>query len=31
VSGSRVEIEVVRSTGKSSQVVDTRGPFELRC
>jgi hypothetical protein len=31
VSGSRVQIEVVRSTGKSSQVVDTRGPFELRC
>ena len=31
VSGSRVQIEVVRATGSSSQVVDTRGPFELRC
>jgi hypothetical protein len=31
VSGSRVEIEVVRATKPSSQVVDTRGPFELRC
>ena len=31
VAGSRVEIEVVRASGKSSQVVDTRGPFELHC
>jgi hypothetical protein len=31
VSGSRVEIQVVRSVGSSPQVVDTRGPFELRC
>jgi hypothetical protein len=31
VSGSRVQIEVVRATGKSSQVVDTHGPYELRC
>jgi hypothetical protein len=31
VSGSSVKIEVVRAAGGSSQVVDTRGPFELRC
>ena len=31
VSGSRVQIEVVRANGKSSQVVDTHGPYELRC
>jgi hypothetical protein len=31
VSGSRVEIEVVRAAKAASQVVDTRGPFELRC
>ncbi len=31
VAGSRVQIQVVRATGKSSRVVDTRGPFELRC
>jgi hypothetical protein len=31
VTGSRVEIEVVRAAKPSSQVVDTRGPFELRC
>lgn len=31
VAGSRVQIEVVRAVGNSSQVVDTRGPFELRC
>lgn len=31
VAGSRVEIEVIRVSGKSSQVVDRRGPFELRC
>lgn len=31
VAGSRVQIEVVRAAGNGSQVVDTRGPFELRC
>ena len=31
VGGSRVEIQVVRATGNSTQVVDTRGPFDLRC
>ena len=31
VAGSRVEIQVIRAAGKSPQVVDTRGPFELRC
>jgi hypothetical protein len=31
VTGSRVEIQVVRAAGKSTQVVDTHGPFELRC
>ena len=31
VSGSRVEIQVVRTAGSGPQVVDTRGPFELRC
>jgi len=31
VSGSRVQIEVVRANGKSGQVVDTHGPYELRC
>jgi hypothetical protein len=31
VSGSRVEIQVVRTAGTGPQVVDTRGPFELRC
>ena len=31
VTGSRVEIQVVRAAGKATQVVDTRGPYELRC
>ncbi len=31
VSGSRVEIQVVRAVGSNSQVVDSRGPYELRC
>ena len=31
VTGSRVEIQVIRATVKASQVVDTRGPFELTC
>ena len=31
VSGSRVEIQVVRTASSGPQVVDTRGPFELRC
>ena len=31
VSGSLVEIQVVRTAGSGPQVVDTRGPFELRC
>jgi hypothetical protein len=31
VSGSRVEIQVVRTAKSGPQVVDTRGPFELRC
>ena len=31
VTGSRVEVQVVRAVKSSSQVVDTRGPFDLRC
>ena len=31
VTGSRIEIQVIRATMKSPQVVDTRGPFELTC
>jgi len=31
VSGSRVEIQVVRAAGSKNQVVDSRGPYELRC
>jgi hypothetical protein len=31
VGGSRVEIQIVRTAGKGSQVVDTRGPFDLSC
>jgi len=31
VSGSRVEIQIVRTSSGRPQVVDTRGPFELRC
>ena len=31
VSGSRVEIQVLRTARGGPQVVDTRGPFELRC
>jgi hypothetical protein len=31
VTGSRVEIQVVRTANSGPQVVDTRGPFELRC
>jgi hypothetical protein len=31
VAGSRVEIQVVRVAGSATQVVDTRGPYELRC
>jgi hypothetical protein len=31
VAGSRVEIQVVRTSGAGPQVVDTRGPYELRC
>ena len=31
VSGSRVEIQIVRAASSGPQVVDTRGPFELRC
>lgn len=31
VTGSRVEIQVIRATTKAPQVVDTRGPFELTC
>jgi len=31
VGGSRVEIQVVRAAGSKSQVVDSRGPYELRC
>ncbi|MFL6861011.1 MAG: hypothetical protein ACJ8EV_09365 [Sphingomicrobium sp.] len=31
VTGSRVEIQVVRTARSGPQVVDTRGPFELRC
>ncbi len=31
VTGSRVEIQVVRASGSKNQVVDSRGPYELRC
>jgi hypothetical protein len=31
VAGSQIEIQVVRAAGSSPQVVDTRGPYELRC
>ena len=31
VAGSQVEIEVVRASGAGPQIVDTRGPYELRC
>ena len=31
VTGSRVEIQVIRATVKAPQVVDTRGPFDLTC
>jgi hypothetical protein len=31
VAGSQVEIQVVRAAGSATQVVDTRGPYELRC
>jgi hypothetical protein len=31
VAGSRVEIQIVRAAKGAPQVVDTRGPFELRC
>jgi hypothetical protein len=31
VAGSQVEIQVVRVAGSATQVVDTRGPYELRC
>lgn len=31
VTGSRVEIQVVRASGPKNQVVDSRGPYELRC
>jgi hypothetical protein len=31
VTGSRVEIQIVRAAGSKSQVVDSRGPYELRC
>lgn len=31
VAASRVEIQVVRATGSTTQVVDTRGPYDLRC
>lgn len=31
VTGSRVEIQVVRTAGSKDQVVDSRGPYELRC
>ena len=31
VAGSQIEIQVVRVAGSASQVVDTRGPYELRC
>ena len=31
VTGSRIEIQVIRATVKAPQVVDTRGPFELTC
>jgi hypothetical protein len=31
VTGSRVEIQVVRAAGSKNQVVDSRGPYELRC
>jgi len=31
VTGSRVEIQVIRASGSKNQVVDSRGPYELRC
>lgn len=31
VAGSMVEIQIVRRSNSGPQVVDTRGPFELRC
>jgi hypothetical protein len=31
VARSRVEIQIVRAATGTTQVVDTRGPFELRC
>jgi|KBSSwiStaDraftv2_1062776.scaffolds.fasta_scaffold00855_25 hypothetical protein len=31
VAGSQIEIQVVRAVGSSPQIVDTRGPYELRC
>ena len=31
VTGSRVEIQVIRTASSGPQIVDTRGPFELRC
>jgi hypothetical protein len=31
VTGSRIEIQVIRATVKAPQVVDTRGPYELTC
>ncbi|HEX6660642.1 MAG TPA: hypothetical protein VF067_02085 [Sphingomicrobium sp.] len=31
VTGSRVEIQVLRAAGSKTQVVDSRGPYELRC
>ena len=31
VTGSRVEIQVVRAASSGPQIVDTVGPFELRC
>jgi len=32
VTGSRVEIQVIRAAGRSTpQIVDTLGPYELRC
>ena len=31
VTGSRVEIQVVRAAGSKNQVVDSRGPYDLRC
>lgn len=31
VAGSQIEIQVVRAAGSTTQIVDTRGPYELRC